>query len=94
MTLIYRCPTCCRTWDEPPEGDLECYGGSSGSARHPGADLEILGATRDDVLRRLRHLAEHGDMMDGHVEADELLLALADDAELAAAYRAVGKWYA
>ena len=53
--------------------------------------------TRDEALTRLRQLAKgraRGDAEEWHSEADEILVALLDDPEVAEAYNAVPKWYA
>ncbi|HYE58042.1 MAG TPA: hypothetical protein VD948_06035 [Rhodothermales bacterium] len=49
---------------------------------------------RAELLRQLRALAEVGDPEYAHSEADKLLVAYVNDAEIEAAYNAVEKWYA
>lgn len=49
--------------------------------------------TRDEALERLAEL-RHDDPESGHIEADRILLALIDDAEVTAAFMAISKWYA
>ena len=49
---------------------------------------------RTEVLTALRELADSEEPEIAHSEADDLLLWLIDDAEIAAAFDAVPKWYA
>ena len=50
--------------------------------------------TRADVLERLHDCAENGATIeDAHREADRLLIMYIDDPDIAAAYRAIEKWY-
>ena len=49
---------------------------------------------RADVLRALRELADSEEPEIAHSAADALLLRLIDDADIAAAFDAVPKWYA
>jgi hypothetical protein len=50
--------------------------------------------TRDKALARLRELKAWGDAEVAHLEADDVLLRLIDDAEITAAFEAITKWYA
>jgi len=53
--------------------------------------------TRDEALSELRRMAGPdglGDIENAHSYADQLLLRLIADPEIAAAYVAVPKWYA
>ena len=49
---------------------------------------------RTEVLTALRELADSEEPEIAHGEADDLLLRLIDDAEIAAAFDNVPKWYA
>jgi len=52
--------------------------------------------TREEALERLRRIAarDDGDPEDWHVDADNVLLDLIGDAEVAEAWRAIEKWFA
>lgn len=50
--------------------------------------------TRDDLLAKLRAMAEGGDPEGNHSDADDLLLEYINDAEVKTAYHAIEKWYA
>lgn len=50
--------------------------------------------TRDEALARLRAIAELDDPEEGHIEADEILLALIGDDEISEAWNDLRKWYA
>lgn len=50
--------------------------------------------SRYETLRELRLLAKSKDAERAHVDADVILLAYLDDAEIRAAWEAVPKWYA
>lgn len=51
--------------------------------------------TRDEALARLKEiLAENGDVEMAHIEADGVLLALINDAEISEAFNVIDKWYA
>lgn len=50
--------------------------------------------TKDELIARLRELAESGDTERAHGEADDALLAYINDPDIAAAYDAIEKWYA
>ena len=45
--------------------------------------------TRDEAVQRLRDLCKSSDMEAAHIEADEILLALINDPEITAAYKAL-----
>lgn len=49
--------------------------------------------TKEYLLARLREM-EGGDPENDHAEADRLLLDFINDPEIAAAYKAIPKWYA
>lgn len=50
--------------------------------------------TRDEILKKLKQLADCDDTEEAHVDADDLLLDYIADEEITAAYKAVPKWYA
>lgn len=53
--------------------------------------------SRDEALRLLTEIGARGFTSDteaDHAEADEILVRLIGDAEIAAAYEAITKWYA
>jgi hypothetical protein len=45
--------------------------------------------TREEALQQLRELAKHDDMDIAHIKADDILLALINDPEITAAYKAL-----
>lgn len=49
---------------------------------------------REHVLEELRKLQDTEDWEAAHYKADRLLVKAIDDVEIAAAYNAIGKWYA
>lgn len=49
--------------------------------------------TRDELLTTLLNCASY-DEEAGHYEADQVLVAFIDDAEITAAYANLTKWYA
>jgi len=50
--------------------------------------------SKQELIEKLKSYAKYEDREDGHVEADEALIAYIGDAEIAEAYEAVPKWYA
>ena len=60
----------------------------------PAAVEEGETLTREDLVRRLEHLAVRYDSEAAHVHADDLLLTYIDDEEVAKAFRGVPKEYA
>jgi len=55
---------------------------------------ETKAQKRERILHRLRELSSDPiDTESGHGEADDLLLELIDDQEIADAYNTINKWY-
>lgn len=52
------------------------------------------GATREEALALLEALQEDSPSESSHMAADDILLWLLDDAEVAARYNAIRKWHA
>lgn len=50
--------------------------------------------TKDELLAKLRELADDSDHEMAHVQADDLLLEWISDPEIEEAYHAIEKWYA
>jgi hypothetical protein len=50
--------------------------------------------TKEELIKKLKELAEDDDYEMTHVKADNLLLLYLNDEEIREAYESVGKWYA
>jgi hypothetical protein len=50
--------------------------------------------TKEELLKRLASLVSDWDTETAHHQADELLLAYINDAEITQAFEAIHKWYA
>jgi hypothetical protein len=50
--------------------------------------------TKEELIKKLKELAEYWDYEIAHAEADDLLLLYLNDEEIKEAYDSVEKWYA
>lgn len=50
--------------------------------------------TKKELIAALDEIRREGDPENGHIEADNALLAFIDDIEVTAAFKAISKWYA